>query len=156
MRYHYTIYLRKTKVKKAKISLKISWKNLVCYFVKAKIFLCWSPLLGECLFGKKDPSNGVDKNAVAVIHLNNCGKEEVVGHVPQNISKLVSLFLSLPHCYLLEVTRKHVKRGGGYGLEIRARFRFFGREKGMKRLETRLTKIADHLKESVNYWLKKI
>ena len=51
----------------------------------------WSPLLGECLFGKKEPDNRVDKNAVAVISLNCCGKEEVVGHVPQNILKVVSL-----------------------------------------------------------------
>ena len=39
-----------------------------------------SPLLGECLFGKREPCNGVDKNAVAVICLNSCGSEEVVGH----------------------------------------------------------------------------
>ena len=51
----------------------------------------WSPLLGECLFGKKEPDNRVDKNAVAVISLNCCGKEEVVGHVPPNILKVVSL-----------------------------------------------------------------
>ena len=38
----------------------------------------WSLLLGECLSGKKEPSNGVDKNAVAVIHLHSCGREGVV------------------------------------------------------------------------------
>ena len=27
----------------------------------------WGPFLGECLFCKKEPSNGVDKNAVAVV-----------------------------------------------------------------------------------------
>ena len=53
----------------------------------------WSPLLGECLFVKKEPSNGVDKNAVTVIRLNSCG--QVVGHVPQTISKVVLLYLSL-------------------------------------------------------------
>ena len=60
----------------------------------------WRPLLGEFLFGKKETSNGVDKNAVTVIRLNSCGREEVVGHAPQNISKLIPLYLSLPHFYL--------------------------------------------------------
>ena len=41
----------------------------------------WSLVLAVYLFGKKEPSNGVDKNAVAVISLNSCDKEEVVGHV---------------------------------------------------------------------------
>ena len=39
----------------------------------------WSLPLGECLFGKKEPSNRVDKNAITVISLNSCGKEEVIG-----------------------------------------------------------------------------
>ena len=60
----------------------------------------WSPLLSESLFGKKEQSNGVDKNAVAMIHLNSFGKEGVVSFVPQNISGVVSLYFSLPHCYL--------------------------------------------------------
>ena len=64
------------------------------YHVYMKV---WSPLLGECLFDKKKTSNGVGKNAVAMICLNSFRKEEVVGHVPQNISKVVSLYLSPPH-----------------------------------------------------------
>ena len=72
-------------------------------------------MLGECLFGKKEPSNRVDKNAVAVICLHSYGREEVVGHVPQNISKVAPLHLSLPHFYLeLEVTGKRVNHAGGY------------------------------------------
>ena len=60
--------------------------------------------MNVCLVRKLTRSS-VDKNVVAMIHLNSCGKEEVVGHVPQNISKVVSLYLSLPHYQLeLEVT----------------------------------------------------
>ena len=104
----------------------------------------WSPLLAECLFGKKELSNGVDKNAVTVILLNSCGREEVVGHEPQNISKVIPLYLSLLHCYLeLEVTGKRVNREGGYGLEIPARFCFYGPEKATQWLETRLTKMNE-------------
>ena len=90
----------------------------------------WSPLLGDCLFDKKKTSNGVGKNAVAIICLNSFRKEEVVGHVPQNISKVVSLYLSPPHWYLEpEATEKRVNRGGGYWSKIPAGFRFYGPEK---------------------------
>ena len=86
----------------------------------------WSSFLGECLFDKKEPSNGVDKNVVAEICLTRFGKEELVHHVPQNNSKVVSLYLSLSHCYLeLEVTGKCVNHGGRYGLEFRQVFGFF-------------------------------
>ena len=50
-----------------------------------------------CFFSTKETRNGVGKDAVAVICLNSCGREEVVGHTPQNISKVVPLYLSLFH-----------------------------------------------------------
>ena len=110
-------------------SLSFNKENLIRgYHVYMAV---WNPLLGKRLFGKKEPSKEVDKNAVAVICLNSCVREEVVGHVPRNISKVVLLSVSLclyvslfvPHCYLEhEVTGKHVNRG--YGLEIPPRFRF--------------------------------
>ena len=88
-------------------SLSFNCENFIRgYHVYMKV---WCPLLGECLVGKKEPSSGFDKNAAAVISLNNCGREEVVGHVPQNIWKMVPFYISLPHCYLeLEVTGKCV------------------------------------------------
>ena len=114
----------------------------------------WSPLL-DVFFSTKETSNGVDKDAVALICINSCGREEVVGHTPQNISKVVPLYLSLPHSYLEpEVTRKHVKSGGSYGLEIPSRSCFYGPEKFTQWLETRLTNIEEQSKESVNYYLK--
>ena len=84
-------------------SFSFIYKNFIRgYYVYMKV---WTPLLGEWLFGKQESSNRVDKNAVVLIRLNSCGKEEVVSHFPQNISKVVSFYLSLPHCYLeLEVT----------------------------------------------------
>ena len=103
----------------------------------------WSLLLGECLFAKKEPNNGVDKNAACDM-LNSCGRE-VVGHVvPHNILKVVPLYLSPPLCYLeLEATGKHVNHG--YELEIPPRFHFYGPEKRTQWLETRLTKIEEQL-----------
>ena len=49
------------------------------YHVYTKV---WSPLLGECLFGKKEPSNRVYKNAATMICLHSRGRDEVVCHVP--------------------------------------------------------------------------
>ena len=45
-------------------------------------------------------------------------------------------------------------RGGGNGLGIPTRFRSYGPEKATQWLETRLTKIEEQLKESVNSYLK--
>ena len=66
--------------------------------------------------------------------------------------------ISLPHCYLeLEVTGNHVNHGGGcYGLEISAMFRSYEAEKATQWLESRLTKIEEQIKESVNYFSNKI
>ena len=75
------------------------------------------PSLGDCLFGKKEQSNGLYKNVIAVIRVNSCDKGEVTYHASQNISKVASLYLSLPHCYL--------KLGTSY----LARVRFHGSEK---------------------------
>ena len=81
----------------------------------------WEPLLSECLKCMKEPTNAVDKNAVAVVRTNSISKDVVVGHVPKNISMVLSMFLSLPRGTLnIVVTGKHVNHGAGYGLEIPA------------------------------------
>ena len=45
--------------------------------------IIWKLLVGECLQCVKEPTNEVDKNAVAVICTNSHCKEEVVGYVQQ-------------------------------------------------------------------------
>ena len=40
----------------------------------------WEPLLGECLKCVKEPTNEIDKNAVAVVRTNSISKDVVVGH----------------------------------------------------------------------------
>ena len=54
----------------------------------------WETLLGECLKCVKEPSNDVDKHAIAVVCINSLIKEVVVGHVPKFISMILSMFLS--------------------------------------------------------------
>ena len=71
------------------------------------------------------------------------------------LSVCLSACLSFSHCYLEhELARKRVNSGRSYGLEIPTRFRLYGPEKATQWLETRLTKIEEQLKESVNYYLK--
>ena len=56
----------------------------------------------------------MDKTAVAVTRINSYSEEMVVGHVPQNVSKIVFMFISLPHCALdIFVTVKRINHGGG-------------------------------------------
>ena len=79
----------------------------------------WEPLLGECLKCVKEPTNEVDKYAVAGVRINFLSKEVVVGRVSKFISMIVSKFLSLPgHTLSIEVTGKRVNLEAGYGLEI--------------------------------------
>ena len=47
----------------------------------------WIPVQGEVLILKREPNNVKDKSAVAIY------KGDVVGHVPYNISLLLSNFL---------------------------------------------------------------
>ena len=90
----------------------------------------WEAVVGESLKCRKESTNEMDKTAVAVIRTNSNGEEVVIGHVPKNVSKFVFMFLSLPNCALkIFVTGKRINRGGGYGLEIPARFYFHGPEK---------------------------
>ena len=87
----------------------------------------WETLVGECLKSRKEPTNELDKTAVAMTRINSYSEEVVVGHVPKNISKIVFMFLSLPHCALdIFVTRRRVNHGGGYGLDIPTSFNFYG------------------------------
>ena len=83
----------------------------------------WEPLVGECLESRKEPTNEMDNAVVAVIRMNSYSEDVVVPHLPKNMSKIVFMFLSLPHCTLeIVVTGKRINRGSGYGLEIPANF----------------------------------
>ena len=48
----------------------------------------WTPVLGQTLLLKREPTNNKDKNAVAVYL-----EDVVVGHVPHNIAPRYSQFL---------------------------------------------------------------
>ena len=115
----------------------------------------WEPLVGEWLKNRKEPTNEMDKTAVAVSCINFYSEELVVGHLLQNMSKIVFMFLSLPHWALgIFVTGKRINREGGYGLENPANIYFYGPEKTINWLENKINKIEEELKENVKHCLK--
>ena len=73
----------------------------------------WTPVLGQTLLVKQEPTNSKDKNAVAVYL-----EDVVVGHVPHNIAPRFSQFLLRDiNKAFAEITG--INRGAGYGLEVR-------------------------------------
>ena len=96
----------------------------------------WTPTLGEMLQLKVEPTNPHDHFAVAVIKPDGT----VVGHIPKHVSRAVSFFLkkagSAGFC---EVTGSSVNRGVGLGVEILCKYKFYGRQAYVGRLETLLS-----------------
>ena len=79
---------------------------------------------------RQEPSNEVDKNAIAIIRSDSWEKETIVGHVPQNIFKTCLMFLKFPNTLTeVQVVGKRLNRGGSYGLEIPVIYRFYAQEK---------------------------
>ena len=86
--------------------------------------------MGEMLKCMHEPSNEVDENAIAIIRTDSLRKESIVGHMPQNISKICMLFLKVPNTSITaEVVGERLNCGGGYGLEIPVMYCFHGPEK---------------------------
>ena len=101
--------------------------------------------MGETLKCRQEPTNEVNKNAVAIIRSDSWKKETIVGHVPQNISKTCSMFLKVLNTSIeVQVVGKRLNRGGGYGHEIPVTYRFYGQEKLVNWL---IKKIEDVKKE---------
>ena len=73
----------------------------------------------------KEPTNEVNKNVVTVVCTNSYYKEDMVGHVQQSTSFIVSSFLSLPDSILgIFATKKCVNNESEYGLDTRANVNF--------------------------------
>ena len=67
----------------------------------------------------------------------------------------VSMFLLLPRCTLsIEVTGKRVTRGTGYGLEIPAKFHFYGPGNAIVWIRSKTANIRNKLSQNVNLCLK--
>ena len=91
----------------------------------------WEPYVGETLLLKREPTNVVDRSAVAVLK-----ETEIVGHVPYNISSALSMFLRR-ECNkgFVEVTGDCVNRDAGYGMEVPYIYRLYGPTSYVQRLQ---------------------
>ena len=70
-------------------SLRLSTAEFDFYIRGYHVYqVVWTPVVGEMLLLKQEPTNTMDVSAVAV-----CKENEIVGHVPFNISSLISQFL---------------------------------------------------------------
>ena len=85
----------------------------------------------------------------------------MIGHVQQNISMIVCMFFSLPHCTLLIgtlqifATRKRVNHEGEYGLEIPKNSNFYGpKKRPLNQLKNKIKKIEENANETVKHCLK--
>ena len=106
----------------------------------------WNPVIGEILKCKREPTNEVDKHAVAIICSDSLGKESVVGHIPHNISNFSSMILTIPSTTIeVEVLGKRVNRGSRYGLEITVKYRYYGQEKLIQWLDKKLEAVKKEL-----------
>ena len=117
----------------------------------------WNPVIGEILKCKRKPTNEVDKHAVAIMCSDSLGKESVVGHIPHNISKVSSMFLTIPSTAIeVEVLGKRVNRGSGsgYGLEIPVKYRYYGQEKLIQWLAKKLEAVKKELECKISKCLK--
>ena len=85
----------------------------------------WDPILGRRYSGSTEEKNERDEYAVAVVY-----DDEVVGHIPLRLSKIMSMFLKLTGLQMeVEVTGKYVKQGPGCRLEIPCKYHVSGQEK---------------------------
>ena len=83
---------------------------------------------------EKEPSNSVDRYAVAVTK-----NGTVVGHVPRNFSVL--FLMRSQNKGVAEVTGTKVNRGAGYRLEVPCFYRFYGSTRYVERLKAAIEKI---------------
>ena len=86
----------------------------------------WEYEVGETLQLRREVDNEIDAYAVAVVQ-EDLKEDRVVGHVPFNFAKPISLFLQRKlNDGRVEVTGEKINRGAGYGLELPCVYRLYG------------------------------
>ena len=81
----------------------------------------WTPFIREELILRREPDDVKDRSAVVVVK-----DGQIVGHIPLNISAVVSCFLQRLNKGFAIVTGDRVNRGAGYGLEVPCTYKFYG------------------------------
>ena len=80
----------------------------------------WTPVVGEMLVLKIEPTNRHDIHAVAIYR-----EAEIVDHVPCNLAPNMSAFLMREN-KAFEITGAKVNKGAGYGLEVPCVYCLYG------------------------------
>ena len=100
----------------------------------------WKP---KFLFEVRN-KNQHDKFAVAIVL-----EEQIVGHIPKNLRKILHQFMKIPNCNIgCKVTGKRANRGVGYGLEIPVQYRFIGAEKN--EAEKNIKEVFENINKKVH------
>ena len=100
----------------------------------------WTPIQGQILLVRREPTNIKDKNAVGVFL-----EDVIVGHVPHNLATRFSQFLQRDvNKAFAEVTGGKVNRGGGYGLEVPCVYRLYGPKAYIEKMK----ELADSLRKA--------
>ena len=100
----------------------------------------WTPVIGQTLLVKREPTNPKDKNAVALYE-----DDSIIGHVPYNLAPYLSRFVTRDvNKAFAEVTGEKVNRRAGYGLEIPCVYRLYG----PKAYVDRMKEITDSMMSS--------
>ena len=82
----------------------------------------WTPVIGQMLLVKREPTNPKYKNAVALYE-----DDSIVGHVPYNLAPYLSRISARDvNKAFAEVVGEKVNRRAGYGLEIPCVYRLYG------------------------------
>ena len=103
----------------------------------------WTPIQGQTLLVRREPTNSKDKNAVSVYL-----EDMIVGHVPQNLAARLSLFLRRDmNKAFAEVKGDRINRGAGYGLEVPCVYRLYGPKMYTERMKELVDslRLAGHL-----------
>ena len=93
----------------------------------------WTPILGERLVCKNEPDNPRDRYAVAVCKAG----DEIVGHLPRNISTMCSIFIrrgGIINC-TVSGRRQYSRDLPQGGMEIPCTLHFAGNERELKKVE---------------------
>ena len=98
----------------------------------------WTPNFGEVLPVKRKLTNAYNRFAVAVLK-----DGEVVGHVPQTLSKVIFFFLRYDgNVAFCEVTGERFNCGVQLGVEVPCVYKFYGRQTHVHKLKELV--VTDH------------
>ena len=93
----------------------------------------WTPILGERLVCRNEPSNPGDRYAVAVCNVG----DEIAGHLPRNISTMCSIFIrrgGIIYC-TISGRRQYSRDLPQGGMEIPSILHFVGNEREFNKVE---------------------